>query len=105
MEQDKWFREDNSMKFYKIPFDIKHEEKIFSGYLSLRQVLYLLLTGLSGIVFFIKISKLLRLLIFLTFAIIFLSFSFIKINEIRLDRYVINIIKFLIRKRKFEYER
>ena len=31
------------MKLYKIPFDIKHEEKIFGGYLSLRQVLYLMI--------------------------------------------------------------
>ena len=93
------------MKFYKIPFDIKHEEKIFGGYLSLRQVLYLLLTGLSAIVFFIRISKLIRLFVFLTFAIVFLSFAFIKVNETRLDRYVMNIIKFLFRKRKFEYER
>lgn len=93
------------MKFYKIPFDIKHEEKIFGGYLSLRQVLYLLLTGLSAIVFFIRISKLIRIFVFLTFAIVFLSFAFIKVNETRLDRYVMNIIKFLFRKRKFEYER
>ena len=29
------------MRVFKIPFDIKREEKIFGGYLSLRQVLYL----------------------------------------------------------------
>ena len=31
------------MRVFKIPFDIKREEKIFGGYLSLRQVLYLML--------------------------------------------------------------
>lgn len=93
------------MKFYKIPFDIKHEEKIFGGYLSLRQVLYLLLIGISAIVFFLRISKLLRILIFSVFAIVFLSFTFIKINETRLDRYVVNIIKFIFRKKKFEFKR
>jgi len=93
------------MKFYKIPFDIKHEEKIFGGYLSLRQVLYLLLVGLSGIIFFLKISKLSKILLFSIFAMIFLSFAFIKINETRLDRYVVNIIKFVFRKRKYEFKR
>ena len=93
------------MKFYKIPFDIKHEEKIFGGYLSLRQVLYLLLIGLSGIIFFVKISKLLRIFIFSLFAILFLSLAFIRLNETRLDRYLVNIIKFIFRKKKFDFER
>ena len=93
------------MKFYKIPFDIKHEEKIFGGYLSLRQVLYLFLTGLSGVVFLFKIAKSIKILIFMILASIFLSFAFVNINETRFDCYVINIIKFVIRKKKFKYER
>ena len=35
------------MRVFKIPFDIKREEKIFGGYLSLRQVLYLMLATAS----------------------------------------------------------
>ena len=93
------------MKFYKIPFDIKHEEKIFGGYLSLRQVLYLLLTGLSGTIFLFKITKYIKIMIFIILASIFVSFSFIKINETRLDVYVINIIKYIFRKKKFEFVR
>ena len=31
------------MRVFKVPFDIKREEKIFGGYLSLRQVIYLML--------------------------------------------------------------
>ena len=84
------------MKFYKIPFDIKHEEKIFGGYLSLRQVIYVLLTGLSGVVFLFKISKTIKILIFMILASIFLSFAFVKINETRFDCYVINIINLKI---------
>ena len=30
------------MRVFKVPFDIKREEKIFGGYLSLRQVVYLI---------------------------------------------------------------
>lgn len=93
------------MKLYKIPFDVKHEEKIFGGYLSLRQVLYLLLTILAGGIFFINIQVVLKLTIFSFFAIIFLSFAFIKIHETRLDIYVVNIIKYLFRKKKYQFLR
>ena len=46
------------MRLYKIPFDIKHEEKVFGGYLSIRQALYLLLTILSaGIAYIVAYKK------------------------------------------------
>ena len=35
------------MRVFKVPFDIKREEKIFGGYLSLRQVIYLMLSASS----------------------------------------------------------
>jgi len=35
------------MRIFKVPFDIKREEKIFGGYLSLRQVLYIMLGASS----------------------------------------------------------
>lgn len=93
------------MRLYKIPFDIKHEEKIFGGYLSIRQALYLLLIILSAGIFFIPIQKWIRITIFLSFALTFLSFAFINVNETRLDRYVVNIISYLFRKKKFKFER
>ena len=40
------------MKTFKVPYDVKREEKIFGGYLSLRQVLYLMLIGISCTLFF-----------------------------------------------------
>lgn len=93
------------MKFYKIPFDVKHEEKIFGGYLSLRQVLYLFLIILTAGIFFIKISIWIRLMMFSMLTAIFLSFAFISIKETMLDRYVINMIKFLFRKKRYQFER
>ena len=39
------------MKLFKIPFDIKREEKIFGGYLSLRQVIYLMVAASSFCIF------------------------------------------------------
>ena len=35
------------MRIFKVPFDLKREEKIFGGYLSLRQVIYLMLSASS----------------------------------------------------------
>lgn len=92
------------MRLYKIPFDIKHEEKVFGGYLSIRQALYLLLTILSAGILLIPIQKWIRA-VFLFFATIFLSFAFIKVNETRLDRYVVNIVVYIFRKKKFKFER
>ena len=39
------------MRVFKVPFDVKREEKIFGGYLSLRQVIYLILATSSLIIF------------------------------------------------------
>lgn len=39
------------MRIFKVPFDIKREEKIFGGYLSLRQVIYLMLSASSLSIF------------------------------------------------------
>ena len=93
------------MRLYKIPFDIKHEEKVFGGYLSIRQALYLLLTILSAGILLIPIQKWIMIAVFLFFATIFLTFAFIKVNETRLDRYVANIIVYIFRKKKFKFER
>ena len=35
------------MRVFKVPYDVKREEKIFGGYLSLRQVIYLMLSASS----------------------------------------------------------
>ena len=93
------------MKFYKIPFDIKHEEKIFGGYLSLRQFLYLLLTVFSSVTLFINIKIWIRFLIFFALALIWILFAFFKIDEIRFDKYIINALKYVFRKKRYGYER
>lgn len=93
------------MKFYKIPFDIKHEEKVFGGYLSIRQALYLLLIILSAGIFLLPIQTWIKITIFLILTIIFLSFAFVKVKETKLDRYAVSIIKYLFRNKKFKFER
>lgn len=93
------------MKVYKIPFDIKHEEKIFGGYLSLRQVLYLMITIISAGIFFFKINLWIKILVFSIVTLISLTFAFLKIQESRSDLYVLNIIKYIFRNKKYLHER
>ena len=46
------------MILYKVPFDFTHEEKVFGGYLSLRQMLYMILSAISiGILFLHIVCK------------------------------------------------
>ena len=78
---------------------------MIGGYLSIRQVLYLLLTILSAGVLLIPIQKCIRIAVFLFLATIFLTFAFIKVNETRLDRYVANIIVYIFRKKNSKFER
>lgn len=94
------------MNIYKVPFDFAHEEKIFGGYLSLRQAIYLVLgIASAGILFIPHIPMTLKVIIFLTTFIAFLIFAFLKINEIYADRHFLNIIKYIFRKKIYLSER
>lgn len=93
------------MKVFKIPYSTKKEEKIFGGYLSLRQVIYLMLIcSLFGI-FAFKINIVFKLLIFSTLSLFLLLCAFFKIQELNFDKFFFYLLKFLFRKKKFMYER
>ena len=68
------------MKVYKVPFDIKREEKIFGGYLSLRQVIYLMMTAASFGIFAMHISIIIKLFFAMIFASFFLLCAFLKLR-------------------------
>lgn len=93
------------MKVYKVPYDIKREEKIFGGYLSLRQVIYLMLTAASLAIFAIKISIIIKITLVALLGIFFLLCSFLKIGEQNFDKFFFYAIKFLFRKKNFVYRR
>lgn len=93
------------MKIFKVHFDLKHEEKIFGGYLSLRQVTYLMLAVSSFSLFAMPIPKILTVLLVLLLSIFFLLCSFLKINEQNFDKYFFYAVKYLFRKKKFIYRR
>ena len=44
------------MSMYKVPFDFIHEEKVFGGYVSLRQMIYIIMSILSIGILFLHIS-------------------------------------------------
>ena len=93
------------MRTFKIPFDVKREEKIFGGFLSLRQVIYLVLVGLSVGILFLPIPYFIKIPIAMLFILLFLSCAFLRINEQNFDRFFFYALKYLFRKRSYIYER
>lgn len=93
------------MRVFKVPFDVKREEKIFGGYLSLRQVLYLMLSASSLVIFAIPINMIFKIIFISIFAIFFLLCAFLKINEQNFDKLFFYATKYIFRKKTFIYER
>ena len=94
------------MRVYKVPFNFKHEEKIFGGYLSLRQAIYLIIAiAGAGILFIPFIPMAIKATVFLINLIIFILFAFLKIEETSTDKYFINILKYMLRQKIYMYER
>lgn len=94
------------MSSYKVPFDFTHEEKVFGGYLSLRQMLYMIFSVISiGILFLPVLQITLKVILFLLVFGIFMTFAFLKIGTTYADKYFLNIVKYIFRKKIFIYER
>lgn len=93
------------MSLYKVPFDFAHEEKVFGGYLSLRQMLYLIASVISVGILFLHIPIVVKTLVFLSTVATLLTFAFLKIGNIYADKYFFNIIKYIFRRKIFIFER
>lgn len=93
------------MGLYKVPFDFTHEEKVFGGYLSLRQMLYLIASVISIGILFLHIPIIVKTLAFFSIVAILLTFAFLKIGNIYADKYFFNIIKYIFRRKIFIFER
>lgn len=70
------------MRVFKVPFDTKREEKIFGGYLSLRQVTYLMLSASSLSILATPLLMSFKILFIALISIFFLLCSFFKVNEL-----------------------
>lgn len=93
------------MRVFKVPFDIKREEKIFGGYLSLRQVIYLMLSALCFIIFSIPFHLVIKIIFTIIMSGFFLLCAFLRIGEQNFDKFFFYAIKYLFRKKDFIYER
>ena len=93
------------MRVFKIPYDIKREEKIFGGYLSLRQVLYIMIAVASFGIFVLPLNIIFKILIVSMFAMFFLLCAFLKISGVNFDKLFYYAMKYVFRKKVFIYER
>ncbi|MTI84403.1 MAG: PrgI family protein [Firmicutes bacterium] len=90
------------MRFYPVILDTLDEEKIFGGIISVRQVVYLLVAAILGIIcFFIPIHIMLRIPLSLMFASIGLALAFGKISETNTDKLLYFAFKYYLRKKKY----
>ncbi len=93
------------MRTFKIPFDVKREEKIFGGYLSLRQVIYLILAGSSFFISLLPIFLILKIIFILAIFTLFIMCAFLTISEQNFDKFFFYALKYLLSKKKIVYER
>lgn len=93
------------MRVFKVPFDIKREEKIFGGYLSLRQVTYLMLSAGSFAICAFNVHIAIKITFITCICIFFLLCAFVKIGEQNFDKFFFYWLKFLFRQKNFVYER
>ncbi len=94
------------MQIYKVPYNFNHEEKIFGGYLSIRQAIYMVIgASTAGILFVPFIPMFIKVLLFLSFASIFVSFAFLKVDETNADKYFTYILKYFFKNKKYILEK
>lgn len=74
------------------------KRKYFGGYLSLRQMLYMIFSVISiGVLFLPVIPIGLKTILFILIFGIFMMFAFLKIGTTYADRYFLNIVKYIFR--------
>lgn len=94
------------MRAFPVPVQITDEERLIGGFLSLRQLLYIILgAALGGAAFLLTfIPLLLRLVFFLVLAAGGIGFAFLKVQEMRLDYYLYLYLKWRVNPRELYLE-
>ena len=88
------------MQVYQVPYNYEHEEKIFGGYISLRQAIYLILAICSMGLFFVpNINISVKITFALLVTSICLTFAFAKTEGAYADRYFIYVCKYIFKKK------
>lgn len=78
------------------------KKKYSGGYLSLRQMLYVVFSVISiGILFIPDTPMIAKAIIFLLIFVTLMTFAFLKIDSRYADKYFFNIMKYIFRKKIF----
>jgi len=94
------------MKVYEVPYYFEHEEKIFGGYVSLRQAIYLMFAVMAIGLFFLPILDVtLKVILFFIAVALCCLLAFLKIDGTNADKYSVYILKFLLRRKIYILER
>jgi len=93
------------MQVFRVPYDMKREEKIFGGYLSLRQVSYLLLATVPLSLFPTSLPLFIKIMLVGIISTFFVLCCFFKIGEQNFDKFFFFAIKYLFRKKVYVYSR
>lgn len=93
------------LRLHPVPADYYEEEKIFGGYISLRQAGYTFISLLSCLLLFLRIPKILSIPLFLIFFIIPLIFAYVPLYDERSDKVLLSALNFARRQKIFLFER
>lgn len=94
------------MKVYEVPYYFEHEEKIFGGYVSLRQAIYLMFAVMAiGLFFLPFLDVTIKVILFSIVAGLCCLLAFLKIDGTNADKYSVYILKFLLRRKIYILER
>ena len=81
------------------------KKKYFGGYLSLRQMLYVIISAISLGIIFLNISVIAKTIMVISIIAILMTLAFLKIGNTYADKYFFNILKYICRKKIYIYER
>jgi len=81
------------------------KKKYFGGYLSLRQMLYVIISAISLGIIFLDISVIAKTIMVISIIAMLMTFAFLKIGNTYADKYFFNILKYICRKKIYIYER
>jgi hypothetical protein len=95
------------MRLFPVPYSITEEEKLFGGYLSLRQVVYLavFIIAAAMMIFCGLFPLALRLFLSLLLAGAGASLAFIKISNTGLDRYLVFAARYCVYQKQYCFKK
>ncbi|WP_031516615.1 PrgI family mobile element protein [Desulfofalx alkaliphila] len=94
------------MRMFSIPMELEGEERTFGGVATIRQVVYVVATLIVtvSVHFLLKllaVSMVINIFICTPLLMLGMCLAFIKIHEIKLDKYILLLVRYHLRSRAF----